>query len=172
MTILAGGIVDAVDMTPGLALGVTAYVLKGTLETVTSSITLQNDDALFFTMAAGATYEVEVVVAAKGAPGDILTDWNGPADISGGKWCLGPAVVGSTAVTDRDDSAGRFGFHGLGTDISYTLFSSASDSMIREWGVISSVTGGTFNFRWAQNSSSGTGTVVNANSYLKYTRVA
>lgn len=175
MTVLAGAKVDTADLTPGVGLSIPAYVFKGTAETVTDSATLQNDDVLLFTMLPGARYEVEVMVAAKGtATADIKTDWNGPADVAGGKWCLGPALTTSGGVVARDDANGRFGFHAVTTDIDYTLASATNDSMIREWGWVESVTGGTFNFRWAQNTETAAAesVTVNGASYLKYTRVS
>lgn len=177
MTLAAGGKVDAGDFVPGISIGIPAYVFKGAAETVTDSATIQNDDALFFTMVPGARYVVEILAAAKAtATADIKTDWNGPADVTGGKWALGPALTTASAaeVVARDNAHGRFGFHVTTTGIDYTLASASSDSMIRETGWVESATGGTFRWRWAQNTETAAAesAIVNAASYMTYTRVS
>ncbi|MBI4941852.1 MAG: hypothetical protein HY830_14000 [Actinobacteria bacterium] len=175
MTLAAGGKVDAGDFVPGVSIGIPAYVFKGAAETVTDSATIQNDDALFFTMVPGARYVVDVIVAAKAtATADFKSDWDGPVDMTGGKWALGPAATTSGGVVARDDANGRFGFHGTATDIDYTMASASSDSMIREWGWVESATGGTFRWRWAQNTETAAAesAIVNSASYMVYTRVS
>lgn len=174
MTFLAGALVDAGDLAQGIAPGIPAYVFKGAAESVLNSITLQNDDTLSWTLLAGVRYEIEFLLAFKGsATSDFKTAWSVPGDTVGGKWALGPAVVGSAGFVARDDTAMRSGFHNVTTPITYTLASTASDTGARETGWVESATGGTLVLQWAQNALDAvTAATVNLNSYLKVTRTS
>lgn len=171
MTILAGAKVDAADFTPGIGVGAPAWVFKGTAETVTNSVTMQDDDALFFTLAPGARYEVEFMLSFSGpAAADFKTGWTGPADINGIKWCVGPAIATTAGWVGRDDTNGRFSTHGITTVVSYSADTSGSLAWERGW--VESATGGTLRLQWAQNTANATGIVVSSVSFLKYTRVS
>lgn len=170
MTILAGAKVDATDFTPGIGIGAPAWVFKGTSESVTNSTTMQDDDALFFTLAPGARYEVDFYLSFSGpTAADFKTAWTGPADVTGTKWCVGPAVATSTGWVGRDDTNGRFSTHGLTTVVSYSQ--DTGGSLAWEHGWVSSATGGTLRLQWAQNTANATATIISSVSYLKYTRV-
>ncbi len=172
MTIRAGALADVTDFTPGVGIGIPAFITKGSAETVTSSTTLQDDDHLTFEMEPGATYVVEVflnVQSASGTP-DFRTAWSVPADATGARWAIGPAVSGSAGFVGREDTNGRFSVHGHATVVSYSL--DTAGVAVVETGWIASATGGTFTLQWAQNVSNATATQVNSSSWMRYTRVA
>lgn len=172
MTILAGNRADVVDFTPGIGVGIAKYVPKGAAETVTSSTTLQNDNVLTFVMEPGVTYEVDLSLSVQGnTAGDIKTAWSVPADATGGaKFVMGPASVLSAGWVSREDTNASVSTHGYTTAKTYHV--ETNGSAVREWGLISSATGGTFVLQWAQSTSNATATQVGSPSYLKYTVVA
>lgn len=168
MTARAGGIADIADITPGVGLGIPKAIFKGTSESVTSSITLQDDDVLTFTMAAGVTYEIELFLSVSGnTAGDFKSAWTMPADATGLKQCMGPAIDTSAGWVSRNDTNGRFTSHGFSTAVTYHIESNGS--FIWERAYTSSATGGTMRLQWAQATSNATATVISGNSYMKYT---
>lgn len=165
----AGELADVSLFTPGVALGIPAYIFKGTGESVTSSTTLQDDDALQFELAPGVRYAYEFNVNASGpTAADFKTAFAGPADMQGIKFAVGPAIASGTGWISRENTSGRFSVHGLTTVTTYAL--DTAGSAIREYGWVSSVTGGTFKLQWAQNTTNASATSVGLSSYLWYMR--
>lgn len=139
------------------------WVSKATLESVTSSTAMQNDDELVLALEANVRYLFMAYINYQGAAaGDIQWDFTGPAGATG------QAVVASSeeadAVNSRDLFGGPYGqgcSGGTGT---------ASDGMTITGSVITVGTAGNLQFRWAQLTSSGTATSVRAGSWLRLTR--
>lgn len=172
MTLAAGGKVDAGDFVAGISPGIPKVIWKTVSESVTSSTTMQDDDALTFTMLPGVLYEVDLYLSVSGnTAGDFKSQWSVPADATGGlKQCIGPAAASSAGWVSRNDTNGRFTSHGFTTPVDYHIESNGS--FIWERGFISSATGGTFRLQWAQQVSNATATVISGNSFLKYSVVA
>lgn len=168
----AGERADVALITPGVGLGIPAYIFKGTGESVSSATTgstLQDDDALQFELAPGVRYVFDFNINASGpTAADFKTAFAGPADMQGIKFAVGPAIATTTGWVDRDDTNGRFSVHGLTTVTSYAL--GTAGSAIREYGWVSSVTGGTFKLQWAQNSPNASATSVGLSSFAWYMR--
>lgn len=146
------------------------YVIKQADETVTSSITYQDDDELFFPLEANALYEVEFVLAPGGVTtGDIKTRWGVPSGATGFKWCVGLGV----SATTRDDGGNiKMAVHGHGTDCIYGTVSTTSVGASREIGFVdTSSTPGNLVLQWTQNTSNATGSKILAGSYLRVLRI-
>lgn len=154
--------------------GQTVLIQKTADETVTSSTTLQNDDELFFTVAANGVYVADLYLfayqgAAASTAIDINGDWSIPSGTIGWKWCFGPTV----GMTDRENTAGVFALHGLATDRAYGLDSSSRGIAAHEHLMFTvGSTAGTVQYRWAQNTSNANGTTVGALSHLIVQRLA
>ncbi len=87
--------------------------------------------------------------------GDIKFDW---------------AVPSGTVLRWSDQT----GVSGLHSDVDvYSAPGGTTQVAIQIWAtVVTSSTAGNVQFRWAQNASDATATIVRANSYLQLTRVA
>jgi hypothetical protein len=134
-------------------------------ETVTSSTTLQNDDALTVTLDANSIYRVYMVLLMAGVTaGEIKTSWTAPAGATGFKNCMGP---GSDS-TSRDGVAAtmRYGTHTFTTAVNYGLNDAANFVHAVEQGIVTTTTGGTFVLQWAQQASSATASTIAAGSFL------
>lgn len=137
--------------------------LKGTDQSLTTNTTLQNDSALFLPVAANAGYFVVTYFAYEGGTqgsSDMKWQWTGPAgatlsltDVyyptSGG---IGAntniaAITGLSVVRTT-------GTDGAGVKLAQLMFGTLTTSS----------TAGTFQFQWAQNTSSATATIMHAGS--------
>lgn len=144
---------------------------KAASESVTSSITLQDDNDIFFTGVAGATYLVDVTVIYEAdAAGDISLTLTAPGDAIGGWSSTGisgnvgfnQGVAASVVMKPFTDAAVvSFGGSGAGTF-----------SMVDLKAVVTFVTSGLFKLRWAQGTSSAVATKVKPGSRLRAERVA
>ncbi|MFE7947421.1 hypothetical protein [Streptomyces sp. NPDC057426] len=145
-------------------------VTKTATESVTSSTTLQDDDELFVSVEANATYVVDMMLIHSSATaGDIKIGWSVPAGASFSWTGQGASNTATSSFTVADSNmAGRnaaesleFG-GGAGTatraDVSGTLITSA--------------TAGALQFQWAQRVSDATATQVRAGTWLSVRRTA
>ncbi len=140
--------------------------VKPSNETVTSSTTLQNDDHLTVTLDANSVYRIYMCLIFGGVTaGEIKTSWTTPASATGFKSCMGP---GSDS-TSRDAGATttmRYGIHNFTTTVNYGCNDTSLFVHAIEQGIVTTTTGGTFVLQWAQQASSGTGSIMAAGSYL------
>lgn len=136
-------------------------VPKTSDESVASSTTVQNDDELFFTTAAGTVYEINGMLIyhspAGGGTPDLKTDWG-------------------------EDSTARGTVTGTGysnTDVNFTAAAETNQTATMVFGTATTPrvatiqgghigNGGTFRMRWAQFTSSGNPTIILAGSFLRY----
>lgn len=138
------------------------FVRKTSDQTIASNTTLQNDNALSLSsMDAAGIYRVELFVlfrATNATNGGMKTTFTLPtgADYSNGVFELAtnkaPASGGTVSGITAGTSNAFFGLTGLL--------------------VMDGTHTGTFQFQWAQNSSSANGTIVAAGSYLWLQRMA
>jgi hypothetical protein len=141
-------------------------VIKGADEPVTSSTTLQNDNALLLrSLVASATYLFACYLDYEGGTqgaSDIKWTWSTPgsATLRYQKECVN---LSGTAVCPTCTGSGTqtAGSNGAGTLMGVTMTGS----------LVMSSTGGTLQLQWAQNTSSATPTIVHAQSYLSLWRV-
>lgn len=146
-------------------------IVKGTLETVTSSTTYQDDNELLFPVEPNAHYFAMFILNISGATGgDIKTRYSVPAGTTGFKWCMGPTV----GATDRENTNMVSAVHGFATDRPYgTVAVSGAGIAVREYLRIQTAgTAGNVVLQWAQNTSSASATTMDVDSHALWWRVA
>jgi Hemagglutinin repeat len=166
---MSAGLVQAGSrITAGLFASVAPLaVIKGADETVTSSTTLQNDDALFLPVIANATYLFKCYLNFEGGTGgssDIKWQWGVPAS----------ATLRYDGVYQRSDGTNIVGstFIGTQTVAGRTQGAATLCGAIMDGTLVMAGTAGNIQLQWAQNTSSGTGTIVHAQSYLALWRIS
>lgn len=140
-------------------------VIKGADESVTSSTTLQNDDALFLPLEANASYIWLLVpfYLANSGTGDMKA---GPVVPSGATvdWTVIHMGSSDTFLLDTGSSSGAVNlFHGNGATLRSALLAGTA---------VTSSTSGNLQFQWAQNGVSGTATTVKAGSLIAAWRIS
>ncbi|WP_328494096.1 hypothetical protein OHS59_16175 [Streptomyces sp. NBC_00414] len=155
-TVNAAAVTTSGTVTVGGNLSVTGigrdlFAVKTGDESVTSNATVQNDDELVVSVAANATYLVEVVAVWTNGGGGFRADFLGP--------------TGATMVWTDNDGAG---VQAIGTDVTF----SATTGTSMRGTLITSGTSGTLQFRWAQNTSNAGATVLKAGCSMYLRRVA
>lgn len=149
-----------------------ATIRKTADETVTSDITLQNDDVLLFPVVANATYSFRLFLRYSAATtGDLRFGFTLPAGAVGEKSsahapltatsCVNTSTTTATNdITQTDPNVG-----GAGTGAGNIC------SLVVDGTVITAGTAGNVTLRWAQVASDVTATTVHANSWLTYRRI-
>lgn len=153
-------------------LALNGYVLKSADESVTSSTTLQNDDALVYTIGDTGTYVFDAylwVTSAANAAGDINVAWSFPTGTChwGGHALftdLASSVSGTFAASSHLSATSGSSVHGFGA--------STSQTMIWLHGILIATATGSLQFMWCQNSSNANATTVKAGSHLVVRQVA
>jgi len=151
-------------------------VRKTSAETVTSSTTLQNDDALLFAIGASEVWIARFVLfcttVTDSATPDIKVALDVPSGATGNMAGFGPALGLASGAFEGDIwFAGRL--NAFSTAISFGLTNSGFAQLITiEAVIVNSTNAGNVTLQWAQSTSNGTGTIVNANSYLMAKRIA
>lgn len=143
------------------------YARKTADETINSSATLQNDDALSLSMVANAVYEFRLrATVNSGTTPDIKVGFTYPTgttltyDIFEGET---PSGAASAVITGPYTEA----------TASIAFSTTGSDQPCHVAGLISvASTAGTFQVQWAQNTSDAGSTIVRAGSYLSLRRVS
>lgn len=135
-------------------------------ESVTSSTTLQNDDALFLELAANTTYQVILQLAYNGGTqgsSDLKLAWSAPSGATARFAAFWRDTSGANhqGVTDLT-TVSALGTNGTSNDYSLLLTGT----------IITGSAGGTLQVQWAQNTSSATPTTVRANSSLTATQLS
>ena len=134
-------------------------------ESVTSSTTLQNDDALFVTVAANATYLLYCYLDYEGASaGDLKFSWSVPTSATMRFTIIGQtaASAAQTAVTGSESTS-----YTVGADAAATL-----NAVLMTGTLVTSSSSGTLQLQWAQGASTGTATKVHAQSFLALWQVS
>jgi hypothetical protein len=128
---------------------------KPLAESVTSSIALQNDDDIFFSLGVGS-WRLELFALVSGAVGgDVRMAWTFTGSEAGNsaRACFGP---GPTS-TDVTDGTYRSSGHGFATPVIYGTAAGAN-AYVHEDISITVTVAGTFQLQWAQGTSSATAT--------------
>jgi hypothetical protein len=146
----------------------TLFARKTANEAVTASTAVQDDDHLFLTVEPNAVYLIDaflIYLAGNNNP-DLLLAWSGPAGATF-DWTAGGLLSTVTTVTGSIHLQHR----AIGETVAVGATTSAA--VARPSGLlVTGVNGGTFRFRWAQNTSDASATEVRANSWLRAQRVA
>lgn len=138
-------------------------ITKAVTESVASSTVTQNDDELFVALTSGKVYLIELLIAydstAGGATPDIKYDIGEDATDRGAfsAWRFNITDAGGTVAVSADQAA-------------FTSGTATTARLMLIRGVYFS-NGGTFRFRWAQNTSGVNATRVLAGSILRYKQI-
>lgn len=139
---------------------------KSVDQSVTSSTTLVNDNTLFIPVLASATYDFKLFLNYEGSTqgaSDLKFAWTGPTGFGMQYQLNGIQTTGAwTSGFLRGISGGTLGTNGAGNKFAATMIGT----------VTTSTTPGTLQFQWAQNTSSGTATIVHATSDLAAWQIA
>lgn len=149
-------------MTDGAGLPGRWLIRKTADESVTSNTTPQADDELLFAIGANEVRTARFVVFFTAATGgDLRFNISGPSGSSGRYGFHGLAV---SAASDTSDL--RATSDALGSDSAIGGAGATAVTLIIEALVATGATPGNVTFNWSQQSSSGTATVVLADSFL------
>ena len=137
-------------------------------ESVTSSIVLQNDDQLFLSADANAQYLVFGHIIYDGVTAaDISVAWSGPASATF-DWVSGGIQTGASTGVDTSSMSAQT----LAANPAIGTIGAAAELVIRVQGIlVTAGTAGTLQFRWCQNTSNATATIVRAGSTLVMWRI-
>lgn len=137
------------------------FAYKSTDESLSGTITLQNDDNLFLALPANSTWKVEV---------GLYTRTPATADF---QWTF-TIPSGATGIYAYDRYVSGAWLGGAATNWTATAASDGSDSTDL-WqlmnGVLVVTTAGTLQLKWAENGPASGTMIVRAGSYLMATRV-
>lgn len=143
---------------------------KAALESLTNNITIQNDDELFLSVEANATYSVDLHLFYDAATaGDITIGWSGPAGAAMAWGMIAPHVNETSSTTVTNVTMPVFTIsqtNDLGGGASVGTYAVVHGTLT------TAGTAGNLNFRWAQRALSATATNVRAGSQLILKRSA
>jgi len=158
-----GDVLTAADMN---AWTVPLAAYRTTTQSVTSSTTLQNDNALSVAVAANAVYIVELaLIYDADTAGDLKLGWTIPAGASITN--VADSMLTGTAAATTDDQMTA----GTTNPVAGGLGAGTNCGFVGKWLLTISSTSGTLQLQWAQGTSSATATRLFAGSYLLAQRV-
>lgn len=145
----------------------TAYKVSGTIRQ--STTTLADDPDLTMTLEANAVYFVEFFIQYSSNATSIKTAWTVPSGASGirGFIGLGSSATAADNISARIDAAS---FTSAATFGDKTSVSSVC--YLTETSVVTTSSGGTLAYQWAQLASTAEDTQVRAGSFMRVTRIA
>ena len=144
-----------------------SHVIKPADESVTSSVTLQNDDHLFLQVEANTNYWLMCLLLYAGnTAGDLQPTFSGP---SGATFTWLSDALGS-GITTTSDIVSR-SMQNISGNPAFGAVT-GSDAVAIPKGLLQvGSSGGTFRFRWAQSVSSGTATILREGSMMMIRRL-
>ena len=161
-SILAGARILAADVQAVAPLA----IIKGADQSVTSSVAMQNDDALLVNVEANASYLLLCYLDYEGGTrgaSDLKWQWAVPsgASLRYQRLCVDPSS-NPQFTTMSTATVGTAGSNGAGVLQGVTMNGTLTTS----------ATPGTLQLQWAQNTSSATATIVHAQSSLALWRIS
>ena len=146
------------------------YIQKASLENVTSSVTLQDDDDFSFAAKANTDYDIEVFAIVDGpTAADFDWAWTVPASSTG--WHTGHRL--STTATTATDSIGTSAVSTFTSERNAGLAGDGTFVLIRILAHVQVAgTAGNITLQWAQGTSDATATTMNADSWMRYSEIA
>lgn len=151
--------------------GATTFVTKSVDESVTSSVTLQDDDALLVSVPAAGTYLIDLYLYANSAAdnaGDLRVGFTFPA----GSLLLGVVGLDATLASGQSGTVNRSA-GGVTSGSTFALLGvSTGYTEVRIHGVLTATASGTFKLQWAQATLSASATNIKGGSHLIMRRVA
>lgn len=148
-------------------------IARATADTTkTSSTAFADATGLLLSLAANAVYALDAYIAyVAGDTGDLKCAWTVPASTTGhwAGWGLGVGATSSVGVANgaRPDAFGDANFLSFGGS---TVLSGQLACYPRGY-VVTAGTAGNLQFRFAQNVSNATSTVIKAGSWMRLTRI-
>lgn len=143
---------------------------KDATESVTSSTTMQNDDELFVSVVANATYIVQMFLLHDSATaGDIKIGFSSPTD---SVFAWGVHGANTTNTSSAAVSSVNMTLQTTTATVSFGGGGSTGTAAFVAGTLTTAGTAGTFRFQWAQDVSSATASNVRQGSWLSLTRVA
>lgn len=152
-------------------LGGASFVVKTMDESVSNSTALQSDDELVFGIGANETWLVEFFILNTGSTtGDFQACVNVPSGATG-YWAVQSALV--TTATANNALNVQAWTTDLSDTCAFAVGTVTGVQTVNTWRayVVNSSNAGSITLRWAQLSTNGTATVVEAGSYLMATRI-
>ncbi len=138
--------------------------IKSTNESLTNSVTLQDDDELQFAVNANEKWYIDVLLDVTGSTGGIKCGFAIPTGSTMALNMCANLTAGNTSHVHEWIRTSNTASSGI------TITNNVTSISIR--GIVSiSSTAGSVKLEWAQSTSSGTATVVKSLSMMKYTRV-
>jgi hypothetical protein len=145
-------------------------IWKTSSTTRNNTVTLTDDPDLQYTLAANATYHIEMFLHYNTpAAANLRTDWNYTGTGSGNKCGLG---LGTSVTETTPQGIMRSGIHGITTDLDYGERAGTNDCFAYEASLFTTTTTGLLSFRWAQTTATVGDTVLSANSRMRIQRFA
>ena len=143
-----------------------SVVRKTSDESVTSSTTLQNDDALVFAIGASENWAITFHLFVRShASGDIKIGVTVPSGAAGALSGIGPAL-GTSDVDDTNVVIANPTSTDFSGTLSFGAIATGSYSYIQiNLLVVNSTNSGNVQLQWAQNASNGTATTVYTHSH-------
>lgn len=174
MPFLAGQPLLASQLNDLETFAIPSVVVKTADESVSSSIAPQDDNELFLTVAANASYRLNMhlLVNSAGTTGDLIFRFNAPA---GSRLSASSAGIdqGATTVVGSMNAGAIQDVTTFPTSPPFGYGTVASTIGIITVGtLIVGATAGTFRLQWAQFTSSATATIIKAGSSLELVRYA
>jgi hypothetical protein len=150
------------------------YVIKPADATPRTVVTQVADADLTFPVVANAVYDVTFRFRWAGLlAAGLSTSWSVPSGTTGNREVLGPGSA-NAANTNGDATTMREAVHGYATVVNYTNpRNSVSLQVFSEEKALVSVgaTAGSITLLWGQWTANATGSLINAQSYVKYRRI-
>ncbi len=150
------------------------FVIKPADATPRTVISLVADPDLTFPVVANALYEVYFNVRFAGLQAaGLRTSWTVPSGTTGNRLCQGPGSA-NAVQSDANTTEMRQAVHGYGTACNYTnpRNSAGLQTFLEEQALLAvGANAGSVTLNWGQVTANATGSLVNANSYVKYRRI-
>jgi hypothetical protein len=143
-----------------------------TSATSRSTQTLSADPDISLTLPTG-TWLVEIdFVWSAGNTGKLATTWTVPADTASSvRQAMGPGQSSVSGDNRNAGSTSRWGSHFWATSIAFAGSGDTSYMTHREWGSVSTVTGGTVTLNWARLASDTPATTLYEGTTIRATRI-
>lgn len=166
-TFVAGEVLTAADVNEYLVNS--RYIRKASDESVTSSVTLQDDNELVISLDASETYELLLVATFVGATaGDFKWQVTGPA---GATLCTASNGIQTAGTGSGDDLTEGYN-QALPITQTYGALPAQKSALYIHGLLVVAGTAGNLTLQWAQGTSSATPTTVHAGSFVILRRVS
>jgi len=154
--------------------GIGLYASKTADETVNNSNTTQNDDHLFFSVAANSTYLVHLFLIVNSPTTADFSDFGAFSMPSGATtaFSFDAPERGETALDASNVNLHRYALDGTDYVNGIAGYGADMTVFVKDFLLITAGTSGTVTYRWAQFSAVASNTTVKSGSYLFAEKIA